>query len=155
MRTRWKVLLGTVAAVAVTASVVTVHSEALDAAAHAQALAEAPPRSATPREDTLAYLRAAKAHDCALLDLLEASGTTDWCPKAPTAWSDGESELLAYRDVGKPYVVSAKQAAQAEVCVPSVITQRWMTGADPGTMQWSWCWARTTDGWRLVDEGQG
>ncbi len=141
--------------VALTATVTTVHSAAVDAAAGARAAAEAPARDASPREYTLAYLRAAKAHDCALLDHLGADGTTDWCPRAPTDWTDGEPELLAYRDVGKPYAVSAEQAAHAEECVPSVITQRWMNGRDAGTIDWSWCWARTADGWRLVDEGQG
>lgn len=141
--------------VAVATAAVTVRSVTVDAAAHARAAAEAPAKDASPREYTLAYLRAARAHDCALLDLLEADGHSDWCPKAPTAWSDGTAELRAYRDVGKAFAVSAAHARQAEECVPSVITQRWMTGADPGTMQWSWCWARTPDGWRLVDEGQG
>ncbi|MEK6343236.1 MAG: hypothetical protein V4737_05255 [Curtobacterium sp.] len=155
MLTGSKVLVAAVTVVALTATVLTVRSATIDAAAHARAAAEAPARDASPREYTLAYLRAARAHDCALLDYLEASGPSDWCPKAPTAWSDGTAELLAYRDVGKAASESAAHAPRAEECVPSVITQRWMNGRDAGTIDWSWCWARTPDGWRLVDEGQG
>ncbi|WP_439688998.1 hypothetical protein ACRQ4C_13450 [Curtobacterium sp. SP.BCp] len=96
------------------------------------------------------FLRAAKAHDCALMSYLSVSESETWCPKAPTAWADGRPELLAYRNVGKAFAVSAEEAGRA-----SVITQRWMNGADPGTMEWGWCWVRTHDGWRLYDQGQG
>ncbi|PCN48182.1 hypothetical protein Csp2054_08480 [Curtobacterium sp. 'Ferrero'] len=154
LRTRWRIVLAAAAVVAVGTAVV-IHSAAVDAAAHARAAAEAPPRDASARQVTLAYLGAAVRHDCALMDYLQADGKTDWCPRAPTAWSDGEPELRAYRDVGAGEAFPAGQGTPAETCVSSMITQRWMNGDDPGTIDWSWCWVRTTDGWRLRDEGQG
>lgn len=125
--------------------------------AHERILAqqEAPAADASVGTVTRAYLRAAERHDCALTSLLTTSNTFSWCGAAPDALSDGWPDLRSFRDLRAPEHVSAEVGGRSQECVASTIDQRWMTGAEPGELQWNWCWVHTSGGWRLWDQGQG
>lgn len=109
---------------------------------------------ASPREMTVAYLRAAQGGDCVSTWALTTPHTGAWCG-GPLAHALGEPDLKAYRAVGQAEFVPKSAGGAAEECVPSLITQTNMNGAAPGSMQWSWCWTKTAHGWRLYDQGQG
>ena len=116
---------------------------------------EAPAADASVETVTRAYLRAAERHDCALTSLLTTANTFSWCGAAPDALSDGWPDLRSFRDLRAPEHVSAEVGGRNQECVASTIDQRWMTGAEPGELQWNWCWVHTSGGWWLWDQGQG
>lgn len=116
---------------------------------------EAPPADASVETVTRVYLRAAERHDCALTRLLTTSNTFSWCGAAPFDLFDGEPDLRSFRDLRAPEHVSAEVGGRSQECVASTIDQHWMTGAEPGELQWNWCWVQTSGGWRLWDQGQG
>lgn len=110
--------------------------------------------NASPETMTRIYLQGAEHGDCILTRRLTTAHTGSWCA-APFTWLNGEPELVSHRGVGKAESVSEGVADRNQVCVASTIDQRGMSGEEPGTMSWSWCWIRTADGWRLWDQGQG
>ncbi|MBT2503871.1 hypothetical protein [Curtobacterium sp. ISL-83] len=110
--------------------------------------------NASPETMTRVYLRAAADGDCSLTRRLTLPHTSAWC-SAPLSWLTDSPDLVSYRDVGTAVHESEGVADRDQVCVPSTIDQRDLSGAEPGTMSWEWCWVRTADGWRLWDQGQG
>ncbi|SFF56381.1 MULTISPECIES: hypothetical protein [unclassified Curtobacterium] len=157
MGRRRLVLGGVVAAVLVAAGTATVLS-----VTHAQTVAaRLPPASASSEQVLRVYLRAAKAHDCAVTEALtDDSGGSDtaWCGgRTPSSWFDDHPDLLGYRHIGAVSRLSAKETGRAaEECIPVDVTETNMTGAEPGVLPgWQFCFRHTPAGWRLTDEGYG
>lgn len=107
-----------------------------------------PPSSATPVEVAKAYLAAAKAQRCDVTKALTLDNTWAWC-RNPT--------LRDYTVADKAESVPFNPGHTTESCVDTTVTSRAAEEAEPmnGTHAWSFCFTKTTSGWRLTDQGQG
>lgn len=130
--------------------------------AHAdQVSAAIPPASASPEQVVRVYLRAAKAHDCAVTEALTVSSgdarSMAWCGHRVQSIFSNHPDLLAYRNIRDTSRVPADETGgTVEDCIPVDITETNMSGAEPGEMDgWQFCFIRTPSGWRVADEGYG
>lgn len=110
---------------------------------------------ATPRQMTTTYLRAARWGNCPATIALTLPHTDPWCNDL-LAYAVGLPPLVSYQVTGNPYFVPKWEGGAKEECVPSTVRAPGFQGPGlPSTFTWSWCWTKTSHGWRLYDQGQG
>ncbi len=109
---------------------------------------ELPPKSTDPVALTKIYLAAAKAKKCDVTKALTSSRTWAWCTN-PT--------LQSYTVASKAEVVPFNPGHRKETCVATTVTSKASGEQEPmnGKREWSFCYTKTGDGWRLTDQGQG
>ena len=128
--------------------VATVAAVALLGALSACSSPKLPPASTGPVALTKVYLAAAKAKKCDVTKALTRSSTWAWCEN-PT--------LQSYTVADKAEVVPFNPGNTKETCVATTITSK-ASGEQEmmdGKRDWSFCYTKTDDGWRLTDQGQG
>lgn len=119
-----------------------------------------PAASATPAQVLRVYLRAATAHDCATTEALtlhRADRGAAWCGYSSAPFWDEHPDLVSYEHVGtaEHYAADAGGGV-AEDCIPVDITVKNMSGSEDGPLPgWEFCFAKTSAGWRLADQGYG
>ncbi|KHK99423.1 hypothetical protein LK09_01810 [Microbacterium mangrovi] len=148
MTTRRRRLIGSSVIAAVILTVGVFGIEAANQAAAVQR--EIPPASASPDQVLDVYLRAAKAHDCAVAAALIAPGADldPLCgPRNPLDALLGSSgEILDYSRAEGP----------VGDCYPVDLVETGMDGAEAGNLPgWEFCFVQTPQGWRISDEGHG
>jgi hypothetical protein len=118
------------------------------AANHPSPRGSVPAASAPVATVALTYLKAAKAHDCGLTQALTLSSTSSWCE---------DPRMLSYSGVSKPYPYQPTGGKVEGSCVDfSMRTKGGNIPKSPtGTAIWSFCFAHTSQGWRLQTQGQG
>jgi hypothetical protein len=126
-----------------------------------QTAIQLPPKDSSAEQVLRVYLRAAKAHNCAVTEAL-----SDGSDQRSVAWCGGSGflnsfsdhpDLLSYRNIGAVSRVSASEGGSvAEECIPVDVTETNMSGAEPGALPgWQFCFDHISSGWRLTDEGYG
>jgi hypothetical protein len=106
-----------------------------------------PPAASTPVAVVAAdYLKAAKAQNCGLTRELTTSDTWAWCDRP---------RMLSYSGVQKPYSCRNGEGSAKDWCV--AFTMKSTTDASQSIstdlQRWTYYFARTKAGWRLIDQG--
>ncbi|MCU1585489.1 MAG: hypothetical protein JWM49_2045 [Microbacteriaceae bacterium] len=119
-----------------------------------------PPKDSSAEKVLRVYLRAAKAHNCAVTEALSDGSderSVAWCGGRSSSLFSNHPDLLAYKNIGSVSRVSASEdGGVAEECIQVDVTETNMNGAAPGALPgWQFCFDRTSSGWRLTNEGYG
>lgn len=107
-----------------------------------------PSASASVEQTAVAYLANWAAGRCDTLDALSTPGQRDGCSGVT---------LLGYGDIGAVQILQPPETAQKQDCVPTQIDSDGSAdGSFPtGWQPWNLCFVQTSQGWRLIDSGQG
>lgn len=105
-----------------------------------------PPATAGSQQVLTTYLKAAVGKDCTVTRALTAKSTWAWCDSP---------QMTSYKNVGTMVRLSAAEAGTAMECYPLTVTTTAGDGhgVSAGTRPWTLCFARTAQGYRLVQQG--